>query len=93
MGLPSAIQWYAERFAKRSNINVTVDIPNDFGRLSREKEIAVFRVVQESLANVYQHSRSATATVRITKSADYVCVRVSDLGKGMPMEPSSPPPE
>jgi signal transduction histidine kinase len=88
IGLPSAIQWYAERFAKRSNINVTVEIPGDFGRLSREKEIAFFRVVQESLANVYQHSGSATASVRITKSADHACVQVSDLGKGISMEPS-----
>jgi signal transduction histidine kinase len=89
MGLPSAIQWYAERFAKRSNINVTLEIPSDFGRLSLEKEIALFRVVQESLANVHQHSGSTTATVRISQSSGHVCVQVSDLGKGMPTEPSS----
>jgi signal transduction histidine kinase len=83
MGVPSAIQWYSEQFAKRTNINVTLEIPADFGRLSREKEIAVFRVVQESLANVHQHSGSATATVRITKSPGHVCVQVSDLGKGI----------
>jgi two-component system, NarL family, sensor kinase len=56
MGLLSAIQWYAEQLAKRSNINVKLEIPNNFGRLSREKEIAIFRVVQEALANVQQHS-------------------------------------
>lgn len=83
MGLTSAIQWYTELFAKRSNIHVTFEIPGDFGRLSREKEIAVFRVVQESLANVHQHSESATASVRITKASGHVCVQVSDLGKGM----------
>lgn len=83
MGLPSAIQWYAERFAKRSNINVTLEIPNDFGRLSREKEIAVFRVVQEALVNVQEHSGSASATVRISKASDHICVQVSDLGNGI----------
>ncbi|MGA8431291.1 MAG: MEDS domain-containing protein [Candidatus Sulfotelmatobacter sp.] len=83
MGLPSAIHWYAERFAKRADINVTVEIPEQFARLSREKEIAIFRVVQESLANVQEHSKSATATVRITESSGHVCVQVSDLGKGM----------
>ena len=57
--------------------------PNDFGRLTREKEIAVFRVVQESLANVHPHSGSPTATVRISRSSGQVCVQVSDLGKGM----------
>lgn len=88
MGLLSAIQWYTEQFAKRSNINVTLEIPNDFGRLSREKEIAIFRVVQEALANVQQHSGSSTAIVRISKALDHVSVRVSDLGKGMTSEPS-----
>jgi signal transduction histidine kinase len=83
MGLPSAIQWYTERFVKRSNINVALDMPDDFGRLSREKEIALFRVVQESLTNVYQHSGSTTATVRISRSSGQVCVQVSDLGKGL----------
>lgn len=83
MGLPSALQWYSERFAKRTNIEVAVQIPSDFGRLSREKEIAIFRVVQEALANVHQHSGSASATVRITKSPTQVCVQISDLGKGM----------
>ncbi len=88
MGLLSAVQWYAEQFAKRTNINVTLEIPGDFGRLSRDKEIAVFRVVQEALANVQQHSGSPTATVRISKSSDHVCVQVSDLGKGMSTESS-----
>lgn len=89
MGVPSAIQWYAERFAKRSNIDVTVEIPDDFGRLSRDKEIALFRVVQEALANVQQHSGSATSTVRISKASDHVRVQVSDLGKGISTETSN----
>jgi len=88
MGLLSAIQWYAEQFAKRSNIEVTLEIPDDFGRLSREKEIAIFRVVQEALANVQQHSGSSTATVRVGKASGHVSVEVSDLGKGMSSEPS-----
>src|ERR1700683_5371031 len=83
MGVPSAIQWYAERFAKRSNIGVTLEVASDFGRLSREKESTLFRVVQEALANVQEHSGSATATVRISKISDHVCVQVSDSGKGM----------
>lgn len=88
MGLLSAVQWYVEQFGKRTNIEVTLEIPDDFGRLSREREIAVFRVVQEALANVQQHSGSATATVRISKSSGQVRVHVSDLGKGMSMESS-----
>jgi len=82
MGLPSAIQWYCEQFAKRTEIGVAVDVPSDFGRLAREKEIALFRVMQESLADVHEHSGSSTATVRLTRSVGHVCVQVIDLGKG-----------
>jgi signal transduction histidine kinase len=82
MGLPSAVQWYAEQFAKRTGIQVSLEIPNDFGRLSPAKELALFRVVQESLSNVQQHSGSTTATVRISKVSLHVCLPVSDLGKG-----------
>ena len=86
MGLPSAIQWYAERFAHRNDIKVTLEVPKDFGRFSHEKEIAAFRVVQESLTNVLRHSGSPTATVRISKSPTHVSVQVSDQGKGIPPE-------
>ena len=88
MGLPSAIQWYSDQFSKRTDIPVTLEIPSNFGRCAREKEIALFRVVQESLSNVYEHSGSSTATVRLSKSAGHVCVQVSDLGKGMPSQPA-----
>ncbi len=89
MGLPSAIQWYSEQFSKRTSIHVTLHIPIDFGRLSREKEIAMFRVVQESLANVHEHSGSATASIRLSRSSDQVSVQVSDLGKGMSTTPAA----
>jgi len=86
MGLSSAILWYAERFVQRNNIQVTVDVPGDLGRFSPDREIAAFRVVQESLSNVQRHSGSGIATVRVRKSSGRVCVEVSDQGKGMPSE-------
>jgi signal transduction histidine kinase len=83
MGLPSAVQWYADQFSKRTNIAVTLEVCDHFGRLPREKEIALFRVVQEALANVQEHSGSNTATVRLSNSSGQVSVHVSDLGRGI----------
>jgi signal transduction histidine kinase len=91
MGLPSAIQWYAERLAKRNNVQIRLEIPSDFGRLSREKEMAIFRVVQEALANVQQHSGSAAATVCISRSADHVWIEVNDPGNGIASQPALAP--
>lgn len=84
MGLSSAILWYTERFVLRHNIKVTVDVPGDLGRFTPDREIAAFRVVQESLSNVQRHSESAIATVRVRRSSTRVWVEVSDQGKGMP---------
>ena len=83
MGLPSAVQWYADQFSKRTNIRVMLEICSDFGRLPREKEIAMFRVVQEALVDVQEHSGDATITIRLSKSSGQVSVHVSDLGPGI----------
>lgn len=55
VGLPSALCWYVDGFSERSKIAVDVDIANDTGRLGHDKEIAIFRVVQECLTNVHRH--------------------------------------
>src|SRR5439155_12176566 len=54
-GFSSAAKWYAEGFAKRSGLDLTVHIAEPPERLPRELEIALFRVVQESLANIHRH--------------------------------------
>ena len=42
IGLPSAIQWYADRFAKRSNIKVTVEIRTLSGGFLAKKRLRFF---------------------------------------------------
>jgi PAS domain S-box-containing protein len=85
-GLRSAIQWYLEGFAKRSGIETSLDIPTDFGRLPRDVELALFRVLQESLTNVHRHSGSPVAQIRISLNNGNVHMEVKDLGKGIPPE-------
>jgi two-component system NarL family sensor kinase len=67
MGLASALALYAEGFAERSGIRVDLDVPDDFGRLPAEAEIAMFRIVQQGLANIHRHSRSPVAKIDISQ--------------------------
>ncbi|HZQ24792.1 MAG TPA: MEDS domain-containing protein [Terriglobales bacterium] len=83
MGLPSALEWYIAKFTERSHIEVTSDIPRDLGRLTRDIELAVFRLVQESLTNVQRHSGSATAHVRVSHSDNEIRVEIEDQGAGI----------
>lgn len=86
VGLPSALRWYVDGFSERSKIAVNIDIANDVGRLGNDKEIAIFRVVQECLTNVHRHSGSRTAALRLTQEDGPVRLEIKDSGKGIPLE-------
>lgn len=83
VGLRSAIPWYIEGFSKRSGIQVNCNIDRNVGRLSRDAELAIFRILQESLTNVHRHSESSTAQVSLGLEDGTVCLQVSDQGKGI----------
>jgi signal transduction histidine kinase len=88
-GLASALRWYVDGFAQRSKIKVDLKFPEDFGRLPREAETAIFRTVQEGLTNIHRHSGSSIATIRIAASDSQVRVEIEDRGKGIPPEKQS----
>jgi PAS domain S-box-containing protein len=83
MGLNSAISWYLDGFTKRSGIQTKFEVSPNFGRLDPEAELAIFRVLQESLTNVHRHSGSPTATVRLSLNDGTFVMEISDQGKGV----------
>jgi PAS domain S-box-containing protein len=90
LGLSSAVEWFAQGFENRTGIQVTVDVPSSFVRLAPDAEVALFRIVQESLANVHRYSGSATAYVRARSDGGEVRLEIGDFGKGMREESKKP---
>jgi PAS domain S-box-containing protein len=86
MGLKSAVSWYLDGFTKRSGIKTTFEVSADFGRLAEDVELALFRVLQESLTNVHRHSGSQTAKVRLSVNGNTVVLEISDQGKGAQLQ-------
>jgi signal transduction histidine kinase len=86
VGLPSALEWYAEGFAQRSGIKVDLQVSAEFERVPQEMEIALFRVVQECLTNIHRHSGSATAHIGLTRTAEGINLEISDGGRGIPSD-------
>jgi PAS domain S-box-containing protein len=82
-GLGSALNWYSEGFTKRSGIEVKVEVEEGLPRLKPEKEMALFRVVQESLTNVLRHSGSKMARILVSSDAEFVVLSVEDEGRGI----------
>src|SRR5271156_1167863 len=84
-GFESAARWYVEGFSQRSGIPVSLAI-KDVGRLPRSVELALFRVLQESLTNIHKHSKSPRAEVSLRPNRSNVVLRVRDFGGGIPAE-------
>jgi PAS domain S-box-containing protein len=81
-GLQDAIRDYVNGFTQRSGIQVELEISPSVGQMERNIELALFRVVQESLTNIQRHSGSHQAKIRIDRNSD-LTLEVSDFGHGV----------
>jgi signal transduction histidine kinase len=82
-GLGVAARWYLEGFSQRSGIQVNAEIPEDFPRLPRHVELALFRVLQECLTNIHRHAKSSSADVVLHYAPQEAFLRVRDYGSGI----------
>jgi PAS domain S-box-containing protein len=85
-GLPAALSWYIRGLSERSGLDIEFNISEEFGRLPRELELVVFRLVQECLTNIHRHSGSKSAVIQINRDVDRILIEVRDQGKGIPKE-------
>ena len=85
-GFNCAARWYIAGFAKRSGTKVRMDFAEEIGRLPDNVEVALFRVLQESLANVYRHAGTSEIDVSFRREAQAAILEVRDYGRGIPKE-------
>jgi PAS domain S-box-containing protein len=83
-GLSSAVKWLVEGFGQRSGIQVSLTAPAAMPRFSREIETALFRILQESLANAHRHAATDRVEVEIKVNPHTVSLSVRDYGCGIP---------
>jgi PAS domain S-box-containing protein len=83
-GLASALSWYVQGLGERSDLQIQLNVSENFGRLPRDLELTIFRLVQEALTNIHRHSGSKEAKIRISRAEGLISVHIEDYGKGMP---------
>ena len=86
LGFLSAARWYVDEYGKRGQVEVALRIDESIQRLPRPVEIALFRVLQESLTNVYRHAAAQRVDISIICCDGHVTLTVADDGKGIPDE-------
>jgi two-component system NarL family sensor kinase len=83
MGLESAARWYVDGFAKRSGLKVNLQLVRIVNRFPKEVELALFRVLQESLTNVHRHANATSIDIALTCQRGSVTLAVQDDGDGI----------
>ncbi len=83
LGLVAAIEWLVSSFTQRCGVACKLSVDEGLGlELQEPYATAVFRIIQESLANVAKHADASHVAVAIGKVSDAVLLIVQDNGCG-----------
>ncbi len=85
-GLASALALYVQGIQERTGLAIDLQVSNDFGRVSKEIDLVVFRIAQECLTNIHRHSQSESASVQLRRDDRLLTLLVQDSGKGISAE-------
>ncbi|MGH9939936.1 MAG: sensor histidine kinase, partial [Blastocatellia bacterium] len=81
-GLTKALQSMLDRVAEASEIKFHYEVDSLEGLFSKEAEMNLYRIVQESVNNVLKHSRATEAEIKIARNGRNLLLRVADNGQG-----------
>jgi PAS domain S-box-containing protein len=84
LGLGAAIESMVERVSNSTSVRLTADLERMEDLLSPEAETSVYRIVQEALNNVIQHSKATAARIEVRTYGKQMTITVQDNGKGFP---------
>jgi signal transduction histidine kinase len=85
LGLGPAIEWLAHNFTQRTAVPCGLDVDDEVD-LPEPYATAVFRIVQESLANVAKHARASQVDVQVVREPHQVVLRIGDNGVGFAVD-------
>ena len=86
LGLVPALEWLVENFTHRSGVPCELAIGTPELNLSDAHSTAVFRIVQESLANIAKHAHASRAELAIEQNGAGVMISVRDDGRGFSLQ-------
>jgi signal transduction histidine kinase len=85
LGLVKALDWLAEEAEQSADFVVEtqfVGLPED-EELEKQTQIALYRIVQESLTNCQKHSLASTVCLRLSIDGDIITLVIEDDGVGI----------
>ena len=87
-GLATALCWYVDRYTQRTGLEVeiTIELPDQNERFSRDLETACFRIAQEALTNIVRHAQASHIVLQLVKDGNVLLLSIKDDGIGFDLE-------
>jgi len=86
LGLVPAIRYYVDSFEKRTGIPVILKMDMHLTKLDGSAEVNIYRIIQEALTNVYNHSGAKKVTIQLHESKECLKIEIKDDGTGFSSE-------
>lgn len=88
-GLPTALRAHVEHVCTKAGLRCELMMTDETETIPKEAAIALFRVIQEGLANVVRHAHAQQVRLALTADPQRYLLMLSDDGCGMKMEDST----
>jgi PAS domain S-box-containing protein len=87
LGISSAIRYLLEEFSDHHPIRIAkMEIDEIDDLFSQQAQIHIFRVIQESLTNIFRHAHASQISVMVKHEGDRVSIVVEDNGQGFDLQ-------
>jgi len=83
LGLLAAIDWKLDEFRRQNGIQCALTVQENDVVMDEGRDIAVFRIMQEALTNIAQHSGASHVTLDVETGANTLMMKITDNGRGM----------
>lgn len=91
LGLPSAMEWQAQEFQIRTDIQCQFQFKGSDFKVDPDCATAMFRILQEALTNIVRHAGASRVKIGLREDAEVMELTISDNGRGVtPAEIDSP---
>ncbi|KKM11862.1 histidine kinase [Clostridiales bacterium PH28_bin88] len=86
LGIVPTLKRYMAEFEEKHGLDVDFSVTGQEQRFSNALEVALFRIVQEALNNVYKHAQARQVSVKLELMPEKVNLVVIDDGKGFHLD-------
>jgi signal transduction histidine kinase len=86
--LAEVLRREVDKFESRGVTRVTLELGGELDGLTASQRITIYRIVQEGLSNVRDHSEATAVRVTVDGRQGQIGVQIEDNGKGFQVEPT-----